>query len=489
MKDLSTDRDHMETEAVDHFRVGETHPARLQSTGQNHSARYVWYVIFLLAVVNVFNYVDRMALAVLAPLIKVDLELSDAQLGLLIGFAFSIFYAICGIPIARWADRGIRRNIIAIAVATWSVMTVLGGAAQNFWHLLLARVGVGAGEAGSYAPGASIVCDYVPLKRRSGIFAIHTFGLYAGMMVGLALGGWLGETIGWRWTFVILGLPGIALAVVVRFTLREPIRGFFDAVKDDKPGLSIGGTIGVLWRCRTYRLLVLFMVVNGFVQYGLNQWWPSFYTRVFGLNLSSVGVYLGMAIGAGSGMGLLFGGLLANKAAERDVRLPLMIGAAATSLALPAAFGTLFVPSALGSILLVSLSALFWSASNGPVVATVYSVTAPRMRATAGAIAVFVTSVLGFGLGPFCVGLLSDILAPSLGVEALRWALLLPICLLPVMVIALYAAAKALPTDLRATGTQVEDDSPATVPIKMAIRNADCGDSSVAAALRWEGDR
>lgn len=446
------------TEKAGSLPADEAHQTRLLTSDENYSRQYVWYVIFLLTVVNVFNYMDRMALAVLSPAIKADLQLSDAQLGLLIGFAFAAFYAICGIPIARWADRGIRRNIIAVALATWSAMTALSGAAQNFWHLFVARVGVGAGEAGCIPPAQSMICDYVPLKRRSGVFAIHTFGIYAGMMLGMVLAGWLGDAIGWRWTFVALGLPGIALAVVVRSTLREPAREIFDAEQVEKTSLSFGRTLSVLWHCKTYRLLLLFFVANGFVQYGLNQWWPSFYTRVFGLSMSSVGVFLGMAIGAGSGIGLLIGGLLANKAAQRNVRLPLIIGAAATSLALPSALGSLFVSSAFHSIVLVSLSALLWSVSNGPVIATAYGVVTSRMRATAGAINVFSTSVLGFGLGPFCVGVLSDLLTPSLNVEALRYALVAPICLLPVMVALLYAASRALPNDLKAADPQLGND-------------------------------
>ena len=479
MRDAFTDRTRSNAQEMPN--------ARLQP---EYSARYVRYVIVLLALVNVFSYVDRMALAVLAPLIKVDLRLSDTQVGLLVGFSFSLFYAICGIPIARWADRGVRRNIIAIALATWSVMTGLSGAAQNFWHLFVARVGVGAGEAGGYSPGSSIICDYVPLRQRSGAFAIFTFGSYAGMMLGLAIGGSLGESIGWRWTFLAFGLPGIALAMIVRLTLREPVRGLLDAGKSDLQRLSLSATLRVLWRCRTYRSVVLFLIANGFVQYGLNQWWPSLYARVFGLNLASVGVYLGIAIGVGSAMGLLIGGLLANKAAQRYVRLPLMISAASTLLAVPAAAATLFMPSPLGSILFVWLAALLWCVSNGPALATQASVVTSQMRATAISIAVFLTSVFGFGLGPFCVGLLSDKLAPALGVEALRYAMLLPVCLLPVMAIALYAAGKALPNDLRAVGAPIENDSHATSAINGAAWNGDRGDLPVVGGLASEaGER
>lgn len=416
------------------------------------SSRYVWYVIVLLAFVNVFNYMDRMALAVLLPSIKADLKLSDGQLGLLVGLAFSLFYAICGIPIARWADRGVRRNIIAMALATWSIMTALSGAAQNFWHLFLARMGVGMGEAGGLAPSQSILCDYVPLQRRSGIFAIQGFGAVIGVMSGMALAGWLGATIGWRWAFVVLGIPGVAFALLVKLTLREPLRGALDGAPDagDQPSLS--RTLGFLWRCRTYRLLTVLYALNGFAQYGLNQWWPSFYARIFELSLVSVGAKLGIAMGIGQAIGLLIGGAIANKAARRDVRLPLVIGAAATALALPAALGCLFVPSAPASIFLAALTALFWSVSNGPLVATAVSIVSSRMRATAGAVNILFAAVLGLGLGPLCVGVLSDLLTPSLGVQALRYALLAPVAVLPLMAVILYVASQALPNDLKGIG-------------------------------------
>lgn len=417
------------------------------------SRRYVGYVVVLLCVVNVCNYMDRMALAVLSPLIKRDLDLSDSELGLLIGLAFSLFYALCGIPIARLADKGVRRNIIAMAVTAWSVMTALSGAAQNFWHLFLARVGVGAGEAGSIAPGASIICDYVPVTRRAGALAVLAFGSAGGILIGMSLAGWLGETLGWRWTFFLLGLPGLGLALLVRFTLHEPKRGYFDAVKHDQAELSLGATARFLWNCKTYRLITIFLVANGFVQYGLNQWWPSFYARTFGLGLSSVGLYLGVAIGVSSGVGVLVGGVIGLKAAQRNVGLPLKISAAALFLSVPVALGSLFVSSVPASMAMVSLTGFFWGISNGPVLAAQYSVVTSRMRATAGSLAIFMTSVLGFGLGPLCVGLLSDFLAPAIGVESLRYALIAPICVTVVMIVALVAAARTLPHDLTAAAT------------------------------------
>jgi predicted MFS family arabinose efflux permease len=418
------------------------------ASGTEHSANYVWYAIGLLTLVNAVNYMDRMALSVLLPFIKADLQLSDGHLGLLVGFAFSVFYAICGVPIALWADRGVRRNIIAVALALWSAMTALCGAAQNLWQLFLARMGVGVGEAGSMPPSQSMICDYVPFERRAGVFALHTSGVFIGMMVGMAVAGRLGETIGWRLAFVALGLPGVVLALLVRLTLREPVRGRLDA-HSGTGNSSLPATVAFLWRCRTYRLLTVYGVSNGFVQYGFNQWWPSFYARVHEFDMSRVGASLGLALGIGSSAGLLIGGLLANHAARRNVRLPLVLGSAAISLTVPTTLLSLFVPTADHSILLVALTAVFWNVATGPIAAALYSVVLPGMRATAGAISILFVSVLGFSLGPFCVGLLSDLLATSWGTQALRYALLAPVCALPIMVGALYLAAQRLPNDLR----------------------------------------
>ena len=421
---------------------------------QTPSRAYVWYVILLLSVVNACNYMDRMALAVLSPLIQSDLHLSDSQLGLLVGFAFSLFYAICGIPIARWADRGIRRDIIAVAVATWSVMTALCGAAQNFWHLFLARVGVGAGEAGSIAPGASIACDYVPVSRRSGALAVMAFGTAVGILVGMALAGLLGEKIGWRWTFVALGLPGVLLALLVKLTLKEPRRGTFDAnnASVDATQTSLRATAITLWQCRSYRLITLFLVVNGFVQYGLNQWWPSFYAREFSLGLSTLGLYLGLAVGVSSGLGVLIGGVIGMKSAQRDITLPLKITAAVLALSMLTALSSLFVSSVEASIALVAITGLFWGVSNGPVLSAQYSVVHPSIRATAGSMTIFLTSVLGFGLGPLSVGFVSDLLAPDLGTQSLRYALVCPILLTALMIFALLAVCKVLRADLAMAG-------------------------------------
>jgi predicted MFS family arabinose efflux permease len=408
-----------------------------------------WYAIVALFVVNVVNYVDRMALSVLLPSIKVDLALSDSQLGLLVGLAFSLFYAVCGIPIARWADRGVRRDIIAAALATWSVMTALSGTAQSFWQLFVARMGVGVGEAGCLAPAQSMLCDYVPPQRRPGIYAFHTFGLLVGMMLGMAAAGWLAGVIGWRWAFVVLGLPGVVLAVIVKVTVREPARGHFDGLQRPAEPVTLMCAVRTLTASRSYRLVLINMAAGGFVTFGLLQWWPSLYARVYHLDSALVGTYLGLAVAVGSGAGLLIGGLLANKVARRDPGQPLIVGAVATVLAIPVAVASLFVMLPITAIICVGVTALLWSIPSGPVVANLYASAPAQMRATAGAIGLFLTAVVGQGLGPLCVGLLSDSLAPVAGGDSLRYALLAPICAFPLMAFSLYAIAKEPNTHFR----------------------------------------
>lgn len=410
---------------------------------------YVAYVIALLALVNVFNYVDRMALSVLAPAIKSDLHLSDGELGLLTGLAFSIFYAICAVPIARVADRGPRRTIIALALAGWSVMTALSGFVQSFWQLCMARIGVGAAEAGCLPPGQSLICDVVPLEGRTAAFSFHQMGLFAGMFLGMVLAGLLGDVIGWRWTFVALGLPGVLLALVVRFTLREPPRGRFEHAPSKDGSWSYRETIEYLWRCRTSRYLLVSMIANGYFLYGVNQWAPSFYTRAFGMTMSDAGLVVGPAVGLGSLIGLSLGGFL-PKSIAADVERPLRLVGYATFLILPGMLGFLFVPVASVSIAMLFLTSLFCSISNGPQVSAYFSVIPARIRATSGAIQIFLTAIIGFGLGPVGVGVLSDMLAPALGSgEALRYALLTPLIAAPIYAWSLVAASRVLVPDLR----------------------------------------
>jgi hypothetical protein len=217
---------------------------------------------------------------------------------------------------------------------------------------------------------------------------------------------------------------------------------------------SLRETLGYLSRCRTYRLLTLFLIMNGFVQYGLIQWWPSFYVRVFALSSATAGLYLGLAIGVGSAVGMLMGGVLATKAAQRDVTLPLKMGMGTIALTILTTVGSILIPSVGASICFVAGTMMLLNAPFGAIAASIFSVVKPRVRAMAGAVALFATSLLGMGLGPWCVGVLSDLIAPSLGVQSLRYALFAPIGVLPAMVILLRAAVRTLSQDLQAVSAK-----------------------------------
>ncbi len=415
----------------------------------SYSKVEIWYVVALLAAANACSYLDRMALPVLMPLVKTDLHLADWQLGLLVGPAFALFYAVCGIPIARWADRGVRRDIIAVALVVWSGMTMLSGAAGSFFQLLLARIGVGAGEAGCLPPAQSLLCDYAPVERRAGILGVHSSGISVGTLAGMALAGWLGEIVGWRWTMVIFGVPGIVLAITVRLTLREPKRGALEGNAPLEP-VSLAETLRFLRRSRSYCLIILYLILYGFSLYGLNQWLPSFYMRVHGLALGAAGVAVGVIAGIGGFAGLLLGGWLSDRLGRRDLARPFVWGAAAVAIAFPLTLAAILVNSTNLSLALIFVSSVLMGTPGAAYTAALYSVAPPTMRATAGALGIFFTSALGLGLGPFAVGIASDVFSAAWGPVGLRYALLFPIALVPIMPFVLLAASRSLSNDLSA---------------------------------------
>jgi predicted MFS family arabinose efflux permease len=421
---------------------------------EQYAEGYVRYVVALLALVLAVSYMDRLALSVLLPLLKAELHLSDSQLGLLVGLAFSIFYAVCGLPIAWIADRSSRRNVIVAALAVWSVVTALGGTVHNFWQLLLARIGVGVGEAGCIPISQSLICDYVPVERRAGMFAYQMLGITIGTAGGMSLAGWLGSSVGWRWTFVLLGIPGLLLAILVRLTLKEPRRGRLDGSIAPPADGALPHMLRTIFGTGTYVLLLVFVVGSGFFNVGLFHWLPSYYSRVFEIPLSQIGVYVGVATGVGQGMGLLLGGTLSNTVSRRGPGASLFLGAVSTCFAVPFGLFAVLVNEPYWSIVSACVMSTLAGIGLGPAVAGMFNVINPSMRITAGALSTFMQSMVGFSLGPLVVGMLSDHFAPTLGVLSLRYALLAPIAILPVMAIAQYAAGKRLPHDLRKLGGQ-----------------------------------
>lgn len=389
-------------------------------------ARYRTYVLAVLVSVSFFNYMDRSVLSVLVEPIKEELKISDTQLGMLAGFTFAVFYATFGIPLARLADRRSRVRLLSLAIAAWSLMTSLSGIAQSYWHLVLTRIGVGVGEAGCVPSSHSLISDYFPPEKRAFAISVFQAGGVAGVTVGLALTGVIAGSVGWRWAFLIIGAPGLLVAVLAWLTVREPVRGRYEPA-GHKPSSSAFGDIRALWDRKTYRQLLLAVAIGNFAANGLGQWTPAFFVRVHGLSLSEMGLWLGAASGLGGVLGMVSGGALSIRLVSQDRRWEVWFPALTIGLAMP-----LYLITFLSPVTIIALSAKFLSAfvaalGYGVGLSAVQSVTPPNMRAMAIALVMFAAALIGMGMGPLAVGFLSDLLAPTFGRFSLRYALL--ICL------------------------------------------------------------
>jgi predicted MFS family arabinose efflux permease len=387
-----------------------------------HAGRH--FALALLVVVYTFNFIDRQILSILIEPIKLELGLNDTQMGLLTGFAFALFYATLGIPIARYADRGNRRNLIALALGIWSFMTAVSGLALNFWHLLIARIGVGVGEAGCSPPAHSIIADYFPAENRATALGIYSLGIPVGIMFGLFAGGWINEYFGWRVAFFVVGIPGLALAVIVRFTMREPERGMAEGRVAAAAQPTIKETLDFLWKKPSFRHLAFAAALSAFVGYGVVTWVPAFLIRSFGMGTGEIGTWFGLILGIPGGIGIALGGYLADRLGAKNTSWFLWTTAVALVLATP-----FNLVAYLGSTSVIALVAMIIPIMLGNFYqATTFSQTQGlvelRMRAVAAGILLFIINIIGLGLGPLAVGMLADLLEPTYGKEALRYSLL-----------------------------------------------------------------
>ena len=384
-------------------------------------ARYALAVLFLVYAVSL---IDRQILAMLLEDIKGELGLRDWQLGFLSGIAFALFYSTAGIPIARIADRGSRRAVIAAGMVAWSAATALCGAAQGFFQLAMARVAVGVGEAAGSPPSHSLISDLFPPERRARAIAVYTMGANFGVMGGYMLGGWLSETIGWRWTFVAVGLPGILVALLVRFTLYEPPRGAIEARVDDLPQPPLRDVLRELSGLRAYRQIAIATSLYNVASYGFMFWVPVFMERVHEMSRTEIGLWLGPIAGFVGAAGALTGGWLADFGARRDERWLVWLPAIAGLLGAPCIAVFLLVPDAHLAIFWYAPVSFLTAMWTGATYSAVQGLVGLRVRATAAAVLLFLLNFIGFGLGPQLVGILSDLFAPAWGNESIRYALL-----------------------------------------------------------------
>lgn len=388
------------------------------------STRYRWTVLVMLTLVYTFNFIDRQILVILQEPIKADLGLSDAQLGLLTGFSFALVYVTAGIPIAWLADRANRRNIVAASLAFWSLMTAMSGLVQNYGQLLVARLGVGVGEAGGTPPAHSMISDYFPPSSRGTALSFYSMGIYIGVLFGFAAGGWIAENFGWRNAFFVIGIPGILYAFAVLWVVKEPKRGHFDPAGAGAPAQSsLSETMAGLRRRPTFWYLSVGCAFSAFISYGNGNFMPSFLMRNHGLSLTEVGVILGLISGLSGATGTFLGGYMADRLATRDMRwylwIPILGGLSAMIPAYYTLLGenTTFIVAAM--IPSQILSALYL----GPCIATCHNLVSPGMRAMASAILYFVLNLIGLGLGPLTVGILSDFYTEPFGDDNLRYAM------------------------------------------------------------------
>jgi MFS family permease len=380
----------------------------------------------LLTLVYFFSYMDRQILAILLELIKHDLKLTDGQLGVLSGLAFAVFYAVLGIPVARLADRTNRRNIIALALATWSAMTALCGLAQNFVQLLLARIGVGVGEAGSSPPSHSIIADLYPPQKRAGAMAIYSLGVVLGAGVGTIIGGTLSHLYGWRIAMLAMGLPGLALAIIVRLFVIEPRRGLSDVQRlaEQEPMPSLWTGFRTMWASAPARHLVAAVTITSLVGYSLTGWGPSFMQRSFGISVLQISLVIAPVATIFAAVSAILGGKLADRLSRsRGLYAQSRMVAVMKGIAFPLAMSFYFTSDVRIGLAAYCLALLFASSYLGPTFALLQGLAPVRLRALWAAITLLVINLVGLGLGPALVGWLSDAFRPSVGEESLRYAL------------------------------------------------------------------
>ncbi|MGH7336729.1 MAG: spinster family MFS transporter, partial [Myxococcota bacterium] len=396
---------------------------------------YRWYVLGVLFLVTLFNVADRYILHTLLEPIKEEFGASDTEMGLLIGFNFAIVHILASVVIARYADRGVRRTIIAAGLFVWSGLTALSGLATSYLQLALARIGVATAEGAGSSPAHSMLCDYFPLDRRTTVLTIFGMGGIAGTALGSGVIGPIAQLWGWRYAFFVLGIPGALLSLVVWLTVREPVRGALEGAEARTAGHTTGYVLRYLLGQRSFVLIIGAASLHSVAAMGAAPFHVAYLMRSHGMSIGLAG-FAYMWVGPlAHAVGALLGGLLTDHLARRDERWYMWIPAASALLGLPftvafalwPAGGTFELlgrafPTALAVILPASLVGSAWL---GPTLAMAQTLARPHMRALAAALTTGTYNLIGMGLGPLIVGLVSDRLEPTFGVESLRYGLLL----------------------------------------------------------------
>lgn len=389
---------------------------------------YAHYVLFMLCVTNVFAISDRTVMSLLLEPIKRDLGASDTQMSLLTGAAFVLFYSLLGIPVARWSDRGNRRDILSLGIAVWSAMTLCCGIATNFWQIAAARAGVGMGEAAGTPTSLSMIADYYKREVRPQMVALFNLAAPVGSIAITPLLGLIADQHGWRTAFIVLGVPGILIALIVKFTVKEPVRGATDA-KGSKPleQATFRGALSAMRKSPPFLLILLGTALSGMGVGTVSAWGVAVAMRAFGVTATEVALTYSPLNAVAGIIGTLSGGFLTSMVVKRtrDQRWMLLLPAFAQFLMIPGgalfAFGATWPLMILGGV----IGGFTVSFRTSPHLALMMDLMPANCRGMAVSASVVASSVVGFAGGPLIVGLISDSLAPSLGsLGALRTGLI-----------------------------------------------------------------
>jgi len=413
---------------------------------------YSHYVLAVLTVMYTFNYLDRYVLTILVVPIQKELHLSDTMMGFLLGPAFAVVYTGLGIPVAYLADRYSRKTILAVSLALWSAMTAASGLARTATQLAVTRVGVGIGEAGGSAPAHSMISDYFPLERRAFAFGIFQQGVYIGQMLGLAVGGILVEWIGWRETFFAVGLPGIAVAVLLHRTVKDPVRGRFDpkpVVNESASAPGIREVFRTLWRRPSFRALMVGGGIASFAGTGFGFWLPVLFERVHEMSRMEVGLIFGPVMAVSGSAGAILAGLLTDRLSKKDKRFLMWIPAASVFFSLPFLLGVCLWPTSLGAIICAVPSGILGGGWAPAVYAAAQTLAPPRMRTLAASLMILSITLIGMGAGPQVVGVLNDVLSSRFGEDAVRYSMSIVLATSLLGSLALLLGARHLKDDLR----------------------------------------
>lgn len=410
-----------------------------------------YYVLTILCTVYGLNFLDRQVLNILIDPIEAAFHTTDTQMGLLTGFGFAIFYVLFGIPIARWADRGSRRLILTLGVGIWSLMTALSGLAQGYWQLFAARIGVAIGETGGTPTSHSLISDYFPRTTRARAMGIFETSVYVGVLLGYAIGGWVSQNYGWRAAFFVAGIPGLCVAALVYFTVREPARGLSDTKQTDRETTSLMECLRFMARQRSLLFVVTGIVLVAVANFGFSTWTPSFLQRVHHMDSTDIGLSLGVINGTAGVLGTLLGGFVVARLPAEKLRWHVLLPSLVTIGAAPALFAFLMAPSDALALSAYWIANLLLGFHLGPCFAMVQSLSKVRMRSLASALANLLCSIIGAGVAPALIGMTDDLLRPRFGIVSVRYSLLIAAVAPILAAVSFWCASLFLQRDLART--------------------------------------